>query len=688
MKWFFRLLFVLLCNVVSYAQQQEDIPHFSRKRLDTSSSVALSKGWLFKSADDAAMAMPAYDDRAWIKVRPAFVRSDSKFQEDGKLQGIGWFRYHFTADSSLVNVPLSVRVEHLGASEIYVDGRKIGQWGRVGDARTSSYFEPRNFALSFVLLSAGEHVIAVRYANFAALRNAEVFNEPLAGFNMFLGLSDSVFAGIHSRGTGQGFIFSILCGIFLALGLAHIFMFIYNKESRSNLYFCIFCFCVSASFLLFWVMQIATSPRVILSSHFISPIVMSCLCVSLSGFMNELFGTGRKRFLLISLNVVIALGVFLLLPGKKISYVLFALAVAIVMFETMVLSIGAMMKRKPGAMFIGSGILLFAILTFGSILYALVFHDVNFGENNPWEMVFVGALVLAIVSFPISISLFLAWRFAYMNRELKKNLVQVQELSDKTIQQEQERIRLIEGQKEKLETEVLHRTAEVVSQKEKIERQHDELKSEKKRSDDLLLNILPEEIAEELKQKGHTEARLFNNVTVLFTDFVNFTQAGERMGPQELVDELHTCFKAFDEIIQRYGIEKIKTIGDAYLAVAGVPKGDAEHATHVVNAALDIRQFIAERKMLLGDRTFEVRMGIHSGSVVAGIVGIKKFAYDIWGDTVNTAARMEQSGAAGKINISRATYELVKEKFVCEDRGMVEAKNKGELSMYFVEGRL
>jgi len=163
-----------------------------------------------------------------------------------------------------------------------------------------------------------------------------------------------------------------------------------------------------------------------------------------------------------------------------------------------------------------------------------------------------------------------------------------------------------------------------------------------------LLNILPEEIADELKQKGSSSARFFDHVSVLFTDFVDFTKAGERMTPQELVDELHTCFMAFDEIISKYGIEKIKTIGDAYLAVCGLPLADSEHAIKSARAALEIRQFMEDRNKQAGDKTFHVRIGIHSGSVVAGIVGVKKFAYDIWGDTVNTAARMEQNSEKGQ----------------------------------------
>jgi adenylate cyclase len=207
----------------------------------------------------------------------------------------------------------------------------------------------------------------------------------------------------------------------------------------------------------------------------------------------------------------------------------------------------------------------------------------------------------------------------------------------------------------------------------------------RKQSDDLLLNILPEEVATELKSTGATTAKHFDNVSVIFTDFVNFTQASESMGAQNLIDELHACFKKFDEISDKYNIEKIKTIGDAYLAVAGLPTADPKHAENIVRTAIEINAFMKDRLSKIGsERTFKVRIGIHTGSVVAGIVGVKKFAYDIWGDTVNTAARMEQNSESGRINISQTTYELVKDKFTCEYRGEVEAKGKGVMKMYYV----
>lgn len=229
-----------------------------------------------------------------------------------------------------------------------------------------------------------------------------------------------------------------------------------------------------------------------------------------------------------------------------------------------------------------------------------------------------------------------------------------------------------------------------LKQEEILEVQNKNLSDEKQKSDSLLLNILPEEIAEELKETGAAKAKSYSMVTVMFTDFKNFTSFTEKMNPEELVKSIDYYFSAFDNIVSKYDLEKIKTIGDSYMCAGGLPEESPDHALNVVKAAIEIQTFMdnfKKEQQAKGESWFELRLGIHSGPVVAGIVGIKKFAYDIWGDTVNVASLMESSGEVGKVNVSKETYELIKEHFTCTHRGKVKTKNKGDEDMYFVEPR-
>lgn len=210
----------------------------------------------------------------------------------------------------------------------------------------------------------------------------------------------------------------------------------------------------------------------------------------------------------------------------------------------------------------------------------------------------------------------------------------------------------------------------------------------KEKSDDLLLNILPESVAEELKEYGRTKSAYHEDATVMFTDFKGFTRFTEKHSPTELVTVLDFYFSAFDKIIEKYEIEKIKTIGDAYLCASGIPIAEPNHANNMVAAAIELIAFIAKtkvEKMEANSPYLEVRIGLHTGPLVAGVVGSKKFAYDIWGDTVNIAARMEQSGESGQINVSETIYQLLKITHQFEYRGEIEAKNKGKMKMYFLK---
>lgn len=224
--------------------------------------------------------------------------------------------------------------------------------------------------------------------------------------------------------------------------------------------------------------------------------------------------------------------------------------------------------------------------------------------------------------------------------------------------------------------------ARVLSEKNKT------IREEQERSDTLLLNILPSLVAEELKRKGRTDAQYYEDVSVLFADFIGFSKIAERLSPQQLVSELDTCFQKFDEIIARHGLEKIKTIGDAYMCAGGLPDGGGSRMKSMIQAAFEMQNWLATwnaQRSKAGLPRFDARIGIHRGPVVAGVVGSRKFAFDIWGDTVNVAARIEQAGEAGKINISGDAYAFVKQDFPCHYRGKIPAKNKGEIDMYFVE---
>lgn len=214
------------------------------------------------------------------------------------------------------------------------------------------------------------------------------------------------------------------------------------------------------------------------------------------------------------------------------------------------------------------------------------------------------------------------------------------------------------------------------------------IEEEKQRSEELLLNILPQDVIDEIKQQGKINPRSYQLATVLFADIKDFTLISEGLSPETLVSSLDAYFEAFDNIIGKSKVEKIKTIGDAYVCVGGVPIANESNPAEVVRIGLQFQAAVLKLKqerIQTGEQWFDVRIGIHTGPVVAGVVGIRKFAYDIWGDTVNMAARMQQFGEPYQINVSKDTYEIIKDKFSCTYRGKVEVKSKGEMDMYFVD---
>ncbi|MCU0446406.1 MAG: hypothetical protein MUE85_15980 [Microscillaceae bacterium] len=302
------------------------------------------------------------------------------------------------------------------------------------------------------------------------------------------------------------------------------------------------------------------------------------------------------------------------------------------------------------------------------------------------------------------------WRTKKVNRVLREQKNALKQKNEEINQQNEE----ILAQRDNIEQQnaaLQQQKEEILSQRDNIEQQNiilqqqkeeimaqrdflsdlnSEIAEERDKSDNLLLNIMPAEIAQELKQTGKAAPRYYEMATVMFTDFKGFTKIAEKLTPEQIVQELNRCFQAFDEIIEKYDLEKIKTMGDGYLCAGGIPIANKTNPIDAVKAGLAMLDFMNElkkQKEQNNEALWEVRVGIHTGPLIAGVIGKNKFAYDIWGDTVNVASRLEASGEAGKVNISGDTYELVKSYFKCQYRGKIFAKNKGEIDMYFVESK-
>jgi class 3 adenylate cyclase len=310
-----------------------------------------------------------------------------------------------------------------------------------------------------------------------------------------------------------------------------------------------------------------------------------------------------------------------------------------------------------------------------------------------WILLIVSGLITAFRNFG-----FLEYNFFTVQGTRIATLIEVALLSLSLAdrynrfrkEKEQAQLELIETQQRanrELEQKVKERTRQLSETNDKLNETLHEVEAEREKSDALLLNVLPKEVMLELKETGQTVPRNFEMATVLFTDIQNFTRFAEALTPEELIKSLNECFQAFDDICRKYNLEKIKTLGDGYMAVGGVPVANRTNPTDVVKAGLDMQAWIRRRNQqanISQEKAWEIRIGINTGPLVAGVIGKHKFVYDIWGDTVNLASRMESSGEVGQVNISSFTYEYIKDKFVCHYKGKVLAKNKGEVDLFQV----
>jgi class 3 adenylate cyclase len=581
---------------------------------------------------------------------------------------VAWFRLQVIIDSGLAGKPLAITMTKSAKADVFIDGRPISSSAEAPQSMAEDSVIPVKRPMLFTLEKPGTHLIAVRLENTGAVPGG---GSP--GSQSFFIVVNTAKDALRAHSMQSTTITSVLVlffTFFVAFALIHLILFLYYRARRSNLYFALFCLGLGALFFAAYCQISLHKQGVGDWMQRYGALIVAGVAASLSALVNDLFGFGRMRFRIAQATLVVgAVAPFVDVIGDYVQPLLFVA----VMIEAVVLIVRGMIRRVAGARIIGAGVLFFALVVLWICFLVTQGPEFSLSMNESAGAVFAASVVIAIISIPLSMSVYLAWSFADVNKKLSRQLSEVERLSAEALEHEAEKQRLLEIRADELELEVAGRTEELRGQKEK--------------SDELLRNILPAEVAEELKEKGSAAARYYEDASVLFTDFADFTQMAEKLSPDGLVDELNHCFSAFDAIITRHGLEKIKTVGDAYIAVSGLPAANPRHAHDVVVAALEIRAFMIARKAAQPG-SFTVRLGVHSGPLVAGIVGVKKFAYDIWGDTVNTAARMEQHSEPGRVNISAATYELVKDEFLFSYRGELEAKHKGKMGMYFVEGQI
>ena len=668
-------IFFLLIGLqnLCFAQNSFEKPRvFTEKEIKNGASI--DEDSKFFAGDNPAFASPQFDDSSWKHVnfnsRKVYSWNPIKLSSGNvsKKNKIYWVRYYFKIDSTLLNQPLCLNISQLGASEIYLNGKKIES---IGNIRSKEFKIKNKIPELFSLDNTDVNVLAVRFLPIIENKKKTVtistvaISVELVSAHEFIKDKVAVWKDFN-------FYTMLICGIFGALGFIHLLLFLFYRKAIYNLYFSTYNISISLMSHLTLLFSEMTDPLDLDTYTFVSFLAVMLFGTSLTGFVNTLFGRTKKR---LKVLLIISASIVLLYYFSATTAATFAFFyISFVAFESFYLIIRAMIRRERSAFIVGGGVLVFFLFIVMVIIFMFLNKLNTIDINELFGDDFIGyVLIFIFISFPVSISAYLGWQFASTNVSLVKQLDEVNRLSDINLKQEQEKQQILQDQNDLLEKQVDERTFE--------------LQKEKQKTENLLLNILPHEVAEELKENGSSEAKYYDEVSVLFTDFVNFTQSSEKMGAEKMLVELNECFTAFDMIMEKHGLEKIKTIGDAYLAVCGLPIKNEDHALQTVLVALDIIDFIEERKKTNPD-VLDIRIGINSGSLIAGIVGVKKFAYDIWGDTVNTAARMEQNSEKGRINISESTYQLVKNDFNFEFRGKIETKGKGAMEMYFVNSSI
>jgi class 3 adenylate cyclase len=534
---------------------------------------------------------------------------------------------------------LSIQLPTMGtAYNFYINGIVFASVGKLGTTLEESKPDYKVQIVRLPQLASGKYEFIFQISNFHYKQGGIWFPIPIG--------TDSAIIKEREKNLLVDF---FLSGALLIMGLYHLGLFFVKRKDNSALYFGLTCCLISVRTLLtgeFFLYSIIPSFPFDLGIK----LEYAAFYLGIPFFLlyvKEIFPEDSPKIPMYIIQVCsyILLIPVIIFPPRIFTHTVLAMqAVTIFAIITgLYIFIRAIKNKREGAKSFLAGSFFLILSIFNDILHTnLIIYTGYF-------------LPFGLFIFVFSQAFLLSARFA-------KAFQQVEDLS------------------ENLEKKVIERTNELDIAKNLAE--YEQEKSEK-----LLLNILPSEVAIELKEKGNVSPVLFKNTSILFTDFQGFTQIAEGLSPQALVQELDYCFSQFDRIVENNNLEKLKTIGDSYMCAGGIPKSNQTHAIDSCLAALEIQFFMNEmkiKKQASNIPHWNLRLGIHSGSVIAGVVGERKFAYDIWGDTVNLASRMESSGMPGRINVSDTTYSMIQDFFDCEFRGEIEAKNKGKIKMYFV----
>ncbi len=674
-----KILLLLMLFFVNICFSQDSIQAkkiYSVKDLEK--EIKLNNDWKTKVGNNLSWKETYFNDEDW-KTQPAVFFN----LKDPAYNGEIWFRQKIHIDSSLINVPVSLIFNSKANASVYLNGEYLGIFGKA--EVISNPDNEKNHPVVFAFKNAGEHIFAVHYKDSISTENKSAFSSN--GFKLSL-VTPEKYLEKTEMNHYLWLAMTAVGMMFITLGFIHFILFGFYRKFIANLLFGIFNLCSGMSILLGYSTILRSGIDGITFTDMVSPysIIFSLIGgLAISATVNFLFNKNKIFFyILVGLSAVSLVLTFIV--SKNFMF-LCQLITSATMLEAIIIVVIATINKKTGAKIIAFGL----VCSFCFALLLGMFAGIIFGMQKMNTVILSIIILLMMLSFfstPFAMSAFLASNFASVSRKLQAQLKQVNKLSDQALNQEKERKNLLENKMTFLETEVKERTKEIEIQKQQIEKQQTELLSEKQKSEDLLLNILPKDIADELKESGESKVKQFSSVSILFSDFTNLDSVSQRLNSQELLDELNHCFQAFDHITTKHQIEKIKTISYSYMAVSGLPLENDNHAKKMIEVALEMCDFITtyqEERRKADKPYFEIKIGINSGEVVAGIVGIKKFAYDIWGDAVNTAARMKARSENGKINVGSTTYELAKEYFDFSYRGELEIKGKGLAKMYFVE---